>query len=194
MWKAMRIFLTRCKIFETYRDSSEMGWLLPASPAWPASVPALSLSWPSPALRSQDRSITVAIVFSNKQLQEAWAKFLSNLFPDNKYRHPIDSSLENKTIEIQIEKDLLFDSKVQRTRKAHLFWTRNKEKWQLTWNVEAALLQKVDQSPSVFSQLEIISADKVSSTSLCSKASGRYPDYKKTLVFFKMKSTVYLEF
>ena len=132
----------------------------------------LSLSQPSPALRSQDRSITVAIVFSNKQLQEAWAKFLSNLFPDNKYRHPIDSSLDNKTIEIQIEKDLLFDSKVQRTRKAHLFWTRNKEKWQFTWNVEAALLQKVDQDLSVSPQFKILSADKVSSISLSSRATG----------------------
>ena len=142
----------------------------------------------------QDRSITVAIVFSNKQLQEAWAKFLSNLFPDNKYRHLIDSSLENKTIEVQIEKDLLLDSKVQRTRKAHLFWTRNKEKWQLTWNVEAALLQKVDQSPSVFSQFEIISADKVALPHSVQEHHCGILLFKKTSMFLKMKPTFHLEF
>ena len=120
----------------------------------------------------QGRSITVAIVFSNKQLQEAWAKFLSNLFPDNKYT-PLIITVENNTIRVQLEKkDLLLDRKVQRTRKANLFWTRNKEKWQFTWYVEAALLQKVDQGPSVSPQFEILSADKVSSISLSSRATG----------------------
>lgn len=54
---------------------------------------------PSPAPLSaweQGRSITVAIVFSNKQLQEAWAKFLSNLFPDDKYT-PLIITVENNT-------------------------------------------------------------------------------------------------
>ena len=53
---------------------------------------------------------------------------MSNLFPDNKYT-PLIITVENNTIRVQLEKkDLLLDRKVQRTRKANLFWTRNKEK------------------------------------------------------------------
>ena len=149
MCKAMRIFPSRCKIFEPYRDWAWAG-SLPASLGWPASVGALSgpgLAQPPPRTGQEHHSCHS---FLKQTTPISWRKDLSNFsFPDDTSFGSSLQHWENITIELQIEAVLQLESKVQRTRKANLFWTKNKEKWQLTWNVEVALFQKVDLRPSV---------------------------------------------